>query len=309
MSNTTQSRAPQRPADGTLVRQVNLQALLRKRAAEQFASVRAGHGPLAVGARAQKTAAPNDTSTNASSQRRSATGAPTLRTAATTQSLRSKRSNANLSAATKVDPVAGVAGPPGDHETSASAPRRTLKAKPSISTLRSSANVAENSSEGPHLASRSANVQTQAQHSTGYSSRGTPVMARTVKQSTIAASPVMAAMLKSRIPVSPQRRIKEVAEPLTPGSTRGPASGIGFSGGGIRVKAAGASTAAVGTPTIKAARSTKTASTPSSASTGSMRMTVGRGTQSPFAAAKSAAVTGIDEGGFRPVTVKTGYSG
>ena len=311
MTDRAPAQPPSKPADGTLVRQVNLQALLRKRAAEQFASVRAGHGPIAVGAKATRPTG-GDSAAATSLERPATTRTPTLKT---------KRSTMNLASASRPD-----GGAPEDNETSARAPGRTLKAKPSVSALRATETVADSLQSGPQLAPRSTNLQSHGHASSmgpksGNNGRAaatsatqaTSAIGRTTRQNTIAASPVMSAMLKSRIPVSPQRRIKEVAEPVTPGS-RAPASaggGVGFSGGGIRVKAVGASVSAVNTPIIKAAgRTIRANNTPGNGTT--LRTTVGRSAQSPFATPRSAATASlerVDTNGLRPVTVKTGYSG
>ncbi|BFZ58058.1 hypothetical protein PYCC9005_005116 [Savitreella phatthalungensis] len=206
--------APKRKPAEQLITRANFSAVLRKRAAEQFASLRAGDGPIPVGQRAVKQ--PCAIQPHVLSDRETSATAPG-------RTLKAKASQTMLrhGIPTKQDEICGDKLAVRSVNIQTSAPTRHIR-------VRAPTNRVDSVSRSPAV-----------------SRTFTPPVERSAKADSIAASAVMSSLLQSRIPVSPsQRRLREQAH--TPNQTQAkgvyasatgsPLPGVGFSGVGMRVK-------------------------------------------------------------------------
>ncbi|ORY86384.1 hypothetical protein BCR37DRAFT_219436 [Protomyces lactucae-debilis] len=245
MSQQASSSGRKAPTQTTAIatRGVSLTALMRKRAKDQFESVKRGDGPLPIGQPAAKK-----TSTNAGEP---LSARPTSYTV---------RSGANIAG----ERVNLQRKPTSQGTETVQPPVRTIRVKASKAQLRPSIPSSDSSatlqSMSPNIP---ANTGGHAKSSTT-SFAGSPVIQRGTPKAThstpasrpmhssvasaktqqITASPVMSAMLRSRIPQATSRSLTQHASSpgLTPGSGKArfanQGAGSPIAGSGIRVKVA-----------------------------------------------------------------------
>lgn len=278
--------------DKVALNNISLTALMRHRAHDQFASVRAGHGPIPTGQRTSRER-PNTKAIDANPANFSSNAhGPKV-----TPSLRTKSSTVNL----KIDKEA---------ETSATGAPRTLRARPSNMNIRAT---------GQSLTSKPINVPVENGHN------GKEPLAQNVlkipqidfarssnKQQRVNNSPVLSAMLRSRLP---QKSITNGlgTSPRTTQLHAQPQTNSGFEGGGMKVKGSSTNT----TSSVKPSNRPAPASNPNVRVKSSqvirtpiIKQAIAKSAPSGFSPAPplvrgSAVTQGSATTLFRPVTIKS----